>query len=93
VDLGRVGHDRAKVGRDVILQAMFFGNVSRITLIVSLEQVLDLDELAHAADALGKREDLAHELDAALGALLKGGDDAQVVGIGRVLPQDRARPG
>jgi hypothetical protein len=89
VDLGGVGHDGPEVAREArprsdVLREALIRHAQRL-----LEEVLDLDSCCYGARPVGEREDLAHELDAALGALLKGRDDPQVLRIGRVLPKDR----
>jgi len=87
VHLRRVGHDRPKIVREIVLDADvlgvgFPGDGQRLP-----EDVLDLDKLRHARGSVRKRENLAHQLDPALGALFERGDDSQVLGIGRVLAE------
>ena len=55
------------------------------------QEVLDLDDLVDAPHTLGEGEDLAHEIHAALGALLERKNDPQVLGICRALPEDWRR--
>jgi hypothetical protein len=67
---------------------MFLGKVPFVRVTAS-QQVSHVQPLLHRPDAVRKREDLAHELDAALRALLKGVDEAQVFRVCGVFPQER----
>jgi len=87
VDLGGVGLDGPEVGGDVVVEGDRFregflnerGDVA--------EEVFDLDDAVAAVGAVGEAEDLADEGGAAFGAFFEGGDEADVVGIRRVVTQ------